>query len=290
MIEAKIIADSVSPDGVRVTTLQLKLHRFVLAELNTHRIFSRNASSSRAIPVKKMLAQVWNDPAVPVQWGANRAGMQAKVELIGWRRRTAEALWRTASKVACGFAWGFMKIGLAKQVTNRILESWQWAHVVVTSTEWENFFALRDHEDAQPEIRQLAQVMKVAMLLSVPVARPYIGRDAWHLPYVSDFQRLIYSTEDCLAVSAAACARVSYLKHDGERSSLGEDVALLERLVGSEPRHASPVEHQCFPLPKPGDRSGNFRGWGQYRKLLESGARHELTPEAEAFDLEPVSL
>ena len=160
---ARIIADSVNPAGQRVTTLQLRYWRAVHAELMTHRAFSRNASSSRAIPVRKMLAQVWGDPAGPLHWGANQAGMQAEQELTGWRRSAAQRLWRLSGRAMCAAAWAGMKLGLHKQVVNRMLEPWQFISVVLTSTEWDSFFALRDHPAAQPEIRTLAVAMRAAM-------------------------------------------------------------------------------------------------------------------------------
>src|SRR5690606_30080072 len=119
--------------------MQLRYPRFIHAEFMTHRAFSRNASSSRAIPVHKMLSQVWNDPATPIHWGASRPGMQAREELKGWKRKAAQAIWKLAGRAACVFAWGAMKLGLHKQVANRILEPWQYIHVVVTATDWDNF-------------------------------------------------------------------------------------------------------------------------------------------------------
>ena len=134
MIEVKMIADSVSEFGVRICTLQLKYPRFIHSEFMTHRVFSRSASSSRAIPINKIISQVWNDPAMPVHWGANVSGMQAKKELKGWRLSLAKNIWVTASKFACIFAYLFSKIGLHKQIGNRILEPWQFINVIVTST------------------------------------------------------------------------------------------------------------------------------------------------------------
>ena len=155
MITAKMIEDSISEDGVRISTLQLRYHRYVHAEFMTHRVFSRSASSSRAIPIKKIIHQVWNEPAMPVHWGANISGMQAKNELSGWRLLLARNVWLTASKFACIFAYMLYYVGLHKQIGNRILEPWQFINVIVTSTEWDNFFELRIHPDAQPEIKEL---------------------------------------------------------------------------------------------------------------------------------------
>lgn len=287
-VEAKVVQDSISPNGIRLVTLQLKYYRFIHSEVMTHRVFSRNASSSRAIPVSKMLSQVWNDPATPLHFGSNQSGMQAKAELTGWKRWAAEKVWRIAGKAACCFAWAGMKLGLHKQVANRILEPWQWIHVVLTSTEWSNFFELRDHSDAQPEIQALAKAVRKAMHESCPKA---LTPGQWHLPYVTqnDWNNLratCSSVEEivakALSISAARCCRVSYLKHDGTTSSIDEDLTLCDRLAGSRPIHASPFEHQGTP-DKPKyvaggttqvgwahpELHGNFKGWIQHRKMLE---------------------
>ena len=270
-IEAKVIADSVwvnpkTNKPHRITTLQLKYPRFIHAEFMTHRVFSRNASSSRAIPVMTILKSIWNDPAMPVHWGANQSGMQAKVELSDFKQVVAEKLWRGAGKLACIFAYGMTKIGLHKQVANRITEPWQHISVIVTATEWANFMALRNHEDAQPEIRELAMEIAIAMEESEP--RELAPWD-WHLPYVSDHELKAYPYDLLKKLSAARCARVSYLTHEGKVPNVDNDVKLHDRLVASTPIHASPVEHQAQPA---GDDEfhKNFKGWIQYREAVEA--------------------
>lgn len=258
-----MIAHSVSPAGKEIATLQLRYWRAIHGEFMTHRVFSRNASSSRAIPVKKMLAQVWNDPAGPLHWGVNRPGMQAKEELAGFKLYLGKWLWRTSGKAACGFAWVMMKLGMHKQVANRILEPWQYINVVVTSTEWANFFALRCDPDAQPEIQELAVKMKNALDASVPKQIRY---GQYHLPYGNPD----HPEHMNLITSAARCARTSYLTHAGGVSNYEADEKLFEQLVGSTPIHASPTEHQATPLPL-GERDvSNFRGWKQHRQEIES--------------------
>lgn len=284
---AKIIADSISGEGKRITTMQLSYPRFIHAEFMTHRVFSRNASSSRAIPVAKMLEQVRNNPAMPLHWGKNQPGMQAAVELTGLELDLAKSAWRRAAWQAANIAEEMSAMGLHKQVANRILEPFQIIHVIVTATEWENFFELRDHEDAQPEIRHLAVLMKQAMDGSKP---RFLNEDEWHLPYVTDedidwLKNFAESEhldwlELARKVSAARCCRVSYLKHDGTRASLQEELDLCDRLAAARPIHASPFEHQARPdvLREEGDLDdgwielslhGNFVGWVQNRKLIE---------------------
>lgn len=271
MYQAFVVADSISEAGVRLITLQLRYWRAIHAEFMTHRVFSRNASSSRAIPVAKMLKQVREEPFGPLHWGANQAGMQAHAELEGKALQVAKDLWHTAAREAAQTAELMSTLGLHKQVANRILEPFLPISVIVTATEWDNFFQLRDHKDAQPEIRHLTQLMKEAIDSSSPMA---IRDGEWHLPYVYDMEIREYGIEVARKLSVARCARVSYLTHDGQQPSVEKDIELHDKLVVAEPLHASPAEHQATPYAlKFGngrDFIRNFRGWQQYRVLLEA--------------------
>ena len=270
--KVEVIEDSISHDRVRLTTLKLRYPRFVHSEFMTHRVFSRNASSSRAIPVIRMLRQVWADPAIPVYWGKNQPGMPARVEIGSVAKGVSKFLWKTAGKFACVFAWTLMKLGNHKQVANRILEPWQFIEVVVTATDWSNFFELRCHADADPSIQKLAVMIKSAMHKSVPVP---VRHGDWHLPFVSEYECMTESVAVCRKLSTARAARTSYMNHDGSLPNKVKDIKLHDALVISEPMHASPSEHQATP-----DRMvdgqweyphlhGNLRGWIQYRKILE---------------------
>lgn len=271
-ITATVIADSISTFGRRITTLQLRYPRFIHSEFMTHRVFSRNAASSRAIPVAKMIEQVRNDPAMPVYWGLTQPGMQAAKEHDNVQ--SARFYWASAALSAAIQAQHLADLGLHKQIVNRPLEPFQWMHTIVTATEWDNFFRLRCHPDAQPEFQVLANAIRAAMGASVPVERS-CGRirlhTAWHLPYTSDDERANLPLITLTKISAARCARVSYLKHDGAAPNLEDDLALFERLVGSKPLHASPIEHQAWVAGSPEVHSRNFFGWHQYRALFESG-------------------
>lgn len=268
IISAKVIEHSMSTStGIPLTTMQLTYPRFIHAEFMTHRVFSRNASSSRAIPVAKMIEQVRNEPAAPIHWGKNQPGMQANEELSGQDRAFVQQLWLKAAQQASDIADAMNGFGAHKQVANRILEPFQYMHVIVTATEWDNFFALRAHPDAQPEIHALALVMKHAMQESTP---RWIDPDEWHLPYVTYDERLNHPTELLLKLSAARCARVSYLTHDGQKPEIEKDLALYDRLVGGVPLHASPIEHQATPMATGDLWSGNFKGWLQHRQVVES--------------------
>lgn len=287
-----------SEAGVRLTTVQLCYPRFILPELNTHRVFSRNTRSERAVPVKKMVEEVINDPYVPASFGRNQRGMQAERQLEAEDAAAARDAWLMASATAAAYAELLDKIGVHKQHANRVLSPYTWAHTLVTATEWDNFFELRDHPDAQPEIQELARAIRTAMDDSEP---KLLTEGQWHVPYVTDedWDRLLWSKGErayengafeaaldlAIHISVARCARVSYLTHDGKKPSIEDDLALYERLVGSRPLHASPAEHQATPdrrVPAhPDDRvgrwskrpmHGNLTGWIQYRKMLEQEA------------------
>ncbi len=265
----KVIKDSLNPhNGIRLTTLQLRYPRFCHSEFMTHRVFSRNASSSRAIPIITFLRQVWNDPAGPMHWGANNAGMQAKTELTGFKLWFAQQAWRWTGRAVCAAVWLTNKIAKPhKQTFNRLLEPWQYISVIVTATEWDNFFELRNHKDAQPEIRELAIAMLAAMENSTSIHREY------HLPYLTEAEEQAYvdgnlDLDTLLKLSTARCARVSYLTHEGNTPSIDKDIKLHDQLVGSVPIHASPTEHQAFAASDDGFYK-NFRGWKQYRIDIE---------------------
>ncbi len=282
--EVHIKAFSVMPDGVEVITYQLRYWRAIHGELMTHRDFSRCASSSRAIPVKKVLAQVWNDAAGPTHWGSNQPGMQAGAEVTGFKLWLAKALWGTAAKAACVFAWGLMKLGVHKQVANRLLEPFQYINVVVTATKLDNFFSLRRHKDAMPEFKALADEMFYSREFS---SRTYLKPGEWHLPYIQEHERKNFSPHTLVKVSAARCARTSYNRHDGTPAPISEDVGLHDKLVGGSPIHASPTEHQVLcdePSTDGKHRGGNLHGRYtiQYRKLVEVPADKLLYMGAEA--------
>jgi hypothetical protein len=270
-ISVENIEVSKAESGKVLVTQLWTYPRFIHGEVMTHRVFSRNAASSRAIPTPKMLAQVWNDPALPVYWGANQPGMQAKAELTGWRLWAAKKLWVLTGKTVCGFVWAMNKIGLHKQIANRPLETWQWMKTIVSSTEWENFDNLRNHPDAQPEFQVLARSAIVARQSTSPTELDWGNKTTagWHLPFVTESERATQPLDTCIAISAARCARVSYLTHDNKRPDIAKDLELFKRLVGSVPLHASPIEHQACSAHKEDYRSGNFKGFEQYRGIYE---------------------
>lgn len=264
MIKATVIADSVHPEtGTRITTFELVYPRFIHSEFMTHRVFNRNASSSRAIPTAKFIEQVRNEPVMPSHWGKNQKGMQAEEELTPMEIEDAKFIWDNAASAAAVYAEQLRRGQVHKQIVNRILEPFTHIRVVVTSTSWANFYGLRDHEDAQPEIRLLAQAMKKAYEESVPQK---LKKGDWHLPYIRSvdcanaynhckYQRITRdepSNEEILGlllkVSAARCARASYNNFEGKPSTISDDLDLFAKLIEKQPIHASPTEHQATPM------------------------------------------
>lgn len=310
---AKIVLDSISPDGIRLTTFQLQYWRPIHSELMTHRKWSRNAGSSRARPSSKIIEQVRNAPWGPIHWGANQSGMQANAELTGVELMIAKATWLEAAEAAANMADTMVKAGAHKQIVNRLLEPFTYIDVLVTATDFENFFVLRDHKDAQPEIRELAQLMKDEYFFNSIPKVLQIGE--WHLPYITEddwimahaYAKIGRITRDqpgyrekldiVRKISVARCARVSYKAFDGKVAPIGTDLDLFQKLLGAQPLHASPAEHQATPDesqwiqtiavgdpddPENDDENvldtslgwmnphlhGNLRGWNQYRKML----------------------
>lgn len=293
---ARVLKDSLSPDGVRLTTMEVTFPRIVLAEFNTHRAFSRNSASSRAIPVEKMLQRVETDPFIPVYWGKNQKGMQADEELSAEQQVQAQQVWLDARDQAVTCTHLMMNQGIHKQITNRLLEPWLWHTVIVTSTEWDNWDGLRRGKEAQPEIKVIADMMHEVRASSEPDLLNY---GDWHLPLVDDGFDLLtggLSLADVVKVCVGRCARVSYLTHDGKRDPKA-DIDLAMRLLGNG--HMSPFEHAAVPMTRNDASqalsrfsgvtgideldldvtehfSGNLRGWTQARKLVPHEQNFQL--------------
>jgi len=343
-ISAKKILHSISPEKIELKTVLARYPRFIHAEELTHRMLSsspdmiveindgvmydrnlsRNASSSRAIPVKRLIDDILLDTAMPIHWGKNQKGMQADEELDAyienpfWSSFThttkrgsmvsAEQLWLIARDNAIKAAEAYDKAGFHKQVVNRLLEPFSHINVLITATDWDNFFELRDHKDAQPEIEALAKAIKAAFVDSEP---QLLQPGEWHLPFITEGDRWTHSAlppeashlkvygsryigmvphkrppDELIKISVARCARTSYLTHEGKVPSISKDLDLYDQLVGARPLHASPAEHQATPdaLIKGHEgpygewrvdrwqnahQHGNFRGWVQNRKIIE---------------------
>lgn len=254
--DCKILADSISDAGHRLTTFEITFPRFVLAEFNTHRVLSRNSASSRAIPVAKSIKAVEEDPFIPESFLSNQPGMQGGDPLSEDETNYARHLWTGATDAALDYAMGLERVGLHKALANRLLEPFKWHTCIVTATDWSNFFALRTHKDAQPEIRKIALMMEDAYHESG-------GHLAvrWHLPLIDpkEVQYLLPNWNYWKKVSIGRCARVSYLTHHGVRDP-DADIELHDRLL--ESRHLSPFEHVARPF--------NEREWALVREVQSS--------------------
>lgn len=263
--DVQILLDAVHPGpGPRLTTMQLTYPRCIHSEFMTHRMFSRNSASSRAIPIEKMLQNVEESPFVPIYWGLNQKGMQAGGEHS--EIHNCESTWLAARDAALYEANRLNRLGLHKQIVNRVLEPWMWITVIATGIEpaWENFFKLRCHPDAEPHIQKIAYMAR----------EQYDANGIWAMTYDHDYTPLIgfdgdenLTRDEKRKVSTARCARVSYRTHDGERD-VSADIALHDRLC--EAGHWSPFEHVAKPINssvQPG--TSNFGPyWLQYRKMF----------------------
>lgn len=248
--EVKIIKDSISR-GHRLTTLQVTAPRFILAEINTHRQFSRNSASSRAIPVSRRIEQIEADPFVPVAFGQNKAGMQAGDELAEAEMVEAKFAWRGAIADALKWAKTLVGAGVHKQWANRVIETYAWHTMVISATEWGNHDGLRCHPAASPEYQTIAKMMKEAREVSTPVE---MGDGEWHLPYLEeeDFDRAILADPThplevmkiLRKVSVGRCAAVSYERQ--EVKNFAKDVERYANMRGGG--HMSPLEHVARPM------------------------------------------
>lgn len=271
-ISAKVIADSVTYSTnakYRLITMEIELHRYILPEFLTHRMFSRNFQSSRALPLAKQRTLVSNSPANPVYWGANRAGMVAGEELTGFRLYLAKLVWRFSLSSASLSHKLLEMFGVHKQVANRLIEPFMYTKGVVTASEkaYKAFFKLRCASDAQPEIRALAEAMRAAMESSQPKA---LSVGDWHLPYV-DLDSFKGSLEDAKKVSVSCCAQVSYRSLDDSIEKALKIYGMLNLDENSKGNpHASPCEHQAVVLEgKTRVGCGNFGfPWFSFRNQL----------------------
>ena len=297
-MQVEIILASKSPNQPTIYTIRMRYPRIIHGEIMTHRLFSRNARSSRAVPVKTMLLECASMPFVPWHWGKNQKGMQADEECnepiqmwcqgIHFDNVTREEAWLEARDASVEVAKALMEAGYHKQIPNRLLEPFSWIDTLITSTDWDNFLWLRDHGDAEPHLIDLARLVKVAI---EEAEVQDIMPGSWHQPYTTDddfdealalFDEFGDDAEEWLnKISAARCARISYKPFDGD-ASYERELERYDMLVSSDRVHASPTEHQATPdkrvephNPYEGrsyweksDLHGNFDGWIQARKLI----------------------
>lgn len=278
-VSALVIADSISEAGSRLVTMELTFPRYLLAELNTHRAFSRNSASSRARSVQKTIAEVEEDPYIPVQFYSEVKGMSGGSPLGEQAQEDARALWIQAAEYAVKHARWLSQHGVHKSQVNRVLEPFMWHTAVVTATEWENFFSQRlarlddGRPAADPVFFELARRMKGAMSTSSPIK---LSAGEWHAPYTTpeDYVDLLLDRPDqdplelCKQLSVARCAGVSYLNQDAQRE-FDKDLDLYQRLRHADPPHWSPFEHVATPA-SASHQFYNLRGWRSLRWAYEA--------------------
>lgn len=259
---SRILADSVSPDGARLTTYEATFPRFILAEVNTHRMLSRNSASSRAIPTEKIIQRVIDDPFVPMTFNRRVKGMGVGDALTEDAARQSRDAWLHARDKAVAAAQVLVDLDVDKSRVNRLLEPFMWHTAIITATEWDNFFALRDHEGAAIPMQRIARLMKEAMWESIPRR---LQRGEWHLPLVTDFEAGIADLRNQYGagVSAGRCARSSYSNHR-EPETARESHDRWEKL--SSMGHWSPGEHPAVCVESDTKNTGNIWGWLQLRK------------------------
>jgi len=298
-IIARMVKDSINSSGVRLRTFELEYPRFIHSELLTHRVLSKNSSSTRAIPVKRAIEIVQENTAMPIHWGENNPGMQSRQELDEQRKTEARKSWIEVRDVVIQHVRTMSDptgINGHKQWAGRPLETFSFIKVVLTGTELGNLWHLRDHADAQPEFRELVRIMQQVSKQSV--AQNLVAGQ-WHLPYIDLIDGKYYvsgeqvSLDVAKKVSASCCAQVSYRRLDESIEKAQEIFEMLH--VGDDsgqPAHASPLEHQATPMDsysvpfspqtwQPGVThvrkdgslwSGNLRGWIQHRQLIANEA------------------
>lgn len=297
----EILAQSIA-NNQAITTVELTFPRFILAEVNTHRVFSRNSASSRAIPTEKIIKRVLEEPFVPETFNKRVKGMGVGEPLSVGDAALANNIWVGSSMASVTDAEHLLKLDIDKSRINRLLEPFMWHTAIITSTEWDNFFALRDHEAAQPEFQKIAHMLYEAMLDSDPLE---LEEDEWHLPLIDYGDEFIEAKETkhweyWAWVSAGRCARSSYDKiHDPESQDASYSRGEKLKAAG----HMSPFEHQARPFSEAElawvnhsqwllrgnapteaaaklvdslEFSGNFRRWHQFRKQFEHEDNYAL--------------
>ncbi len=267
-VSAKIICDNTNQLQTRLTTIQIRVPKWLLQEINTHRVFSRSFNSSRAIPAKTLRKSADFAPHI---WIANQPGMSGNTEMRDIKLYIAIATWHSLTAIVKLGHWVLELCGLHKQYTNRWLEPIVWVDGVITSTDWANFLKLRNHRSAQPEIRNLANQIEKLLADNEP---DYLEPGEWHLPYIDDEDVALHSLYELRLISAGRCARVSYGFKDVKDSAA--DLNRAEKLLSANPPHLSPFEmvamvadtHESF-------KSGNFRDWVQFRQVIDNLSAHK---------------
>ena len=295
-MQVEVILASKGPDQAPVYTVRMRYPRIIHGEVMTHRMFNRNAGSSRAQPASVTIQKVLTDPFVPWHWTRNQSGMQGFQHLPSDDEIYAVQEWLSARDAAMDAAETLSDkdgFNLHKQVFNRLIEPFSWIDVLITATEWDNFLWLRNHEMAEPHLQDLAVLTTQALMDHEDKIVP-LDYGEWHTPYVTDEERdITHGDADLLMLSAARCCRISYKPFGEDQINIGKDLQRFHQLTGGDRIHASPLEHQCqadkrvgtnhvtthfFGEPAPvseeipiwakGHLHGNLHGYVQFRKIF----------------------
>lgn len=283
---AKVVLASRPTTGAPpILTMHWRYPRIIHGEVLTHKKFSRNARSSRAVPVQTMLNEVRAAPFVPWHWGKNQKGMQAGEPFSAEEIAEFQGDWLEERDHAAAKAEHYMNRGVHKQNPNRLLEPFSYIDTLITSASWSNFLHLRDHEDAEPHFQDLAKLVREAI---AGARYQNLRPGEWHLPYVTDeeydewlFGETPRSIEICnrfgingtdvlKRLSVARCARISYAPFDGN-PAVEREFERYQDLVRGSRLHASPFEHQASPDHRRDSATlgGNLgAGWIQLRKTI----------------------
>lgn len=271
--KVEIVLDSLHPNKRhRLTTFKIELWRPVLAEFNTHCMLSRNAPSSRAISVEKLIARIQKSPARPVVWGKRTGvGMQAGGVLTESEQKDAEDIWLDAMNINIKYAEKLMKLGVHQGIANRLVEPFMKTTVLASATEWANFIYLRNDTLAQPEMRVIGQQIYDLLRNNEPTLLKYWE---WHLPFVTGKPEFdLFPIEDKIKISIGKCCRVSYYNFDGTHEPQ-KDIELADRII--ESKHLSPAEHTARPLglDENDNKVTKFKQFVQYRRFV-AGENYE---------------
>lgn len=322
MFRAAVIADSINGLDDRLTTIEATFPRFILAEVNTHCLLSRNSASSRAIPTERHIQRVREEMFMPETFNKRVKGMGVGDAFNESDAATARLYWEGARDDAVKWAEMLNDLGLDKSRVNRLLEPFMWHTAVISATEWRNFFALRDHPEAQPEFQIIARMMREEMEASVPLA---MGDDDWHVPFIDDDEYASsrdsdlafadvepgWTMEKAKYVSVRRCAAISYDKH-AEGEAMDDSIAKAKGL--GDRGHYSPYQHVARPFSslehhvvhdirgmiskhkgldpqiaevmiREAAMMGNYTGWVQFRKTIPNEHDFTYVREKEAATL-----
>lgn len=274
-ITANIILDSVSEKGVRLTTLHLHYPRYILSEVDTHRMLSKNSRSSRARPVNSVMREVYDNPFIPSHWTAYQKGMQGQEitdpKAIEIYSNFITSLGREIVDRISEFNEYCANKGipcLHKQVLNRYIENFASTDTIISGTDWNNFFTLRISSKTEPHFKELAEAIRDAMIKSTPKV---LSVGDYHLPYITSEELEQNSLADCKLASVARCARVSYAPFGSTEPDFKKDLELGRTLL--KDKHMSAFEHIATPLFYGTERVSNFRGWKQFRQEVDYFSR-----------------